>query len=207
MNAATRIVLSVLVLPLVAAADPEAPRPDSAPKVCFAPDEPCLEQLTQFFGSATKTLDIAIYHLNDERIARQIIELSKTIAVRVVADQGQIKIDQSLIPRLVKEGVGVRYGTQGGIFHHQFVVVDGERVELGSFNFTTHAFGQNQENQIYLNDPAVAGRYQAQYEKMWTMARVPFVRAAPVAHHHHPRRHRHGREAKRGVASEPKGDW
>ena len=54
----------------------------TAPKdneICFSPDEPCHYKLKKFIESATKTLDVAIYDLNEDSIVHAILVKSKQI--------------------------------------------------------------------------------------------------------------------------------
>jgi phosphatidylserine/phosphatidylglycerophosphate/cardiolipin synthase-like enzyme len=51
--------------------------------------------------------------------------------------------------------------------HDKFIVVDGEMVETGSFNFTASAEARNAENVLVLRDLAVAQRYGKEWERLW----------------------------------------
>jgi phosphatidylserine/phosphatidylglycerophosphate/cardiolipin synthase-like enzyme len=53
------------------------------------------------------------------------------------------------------------------IMHDKFVVVDGETVETGSFNYTASASSRNAENVIVLHEPAVAQRYGQEWDRLW----------------------------------------
>jgi phosphatidylserine/phosphatidylglycerophosphate/cardiolipin synthase-like enzyme len=68
---------------------------------------------------------------------------------------------------LIRAGVRVRFGRQRGVMHHKFTLVDGKRLETGSFNYTNHAYRANRENQIYLDDPTVVGAYVNEFERSW----------------------------------------
>lgn len=50
--------------------------------------------------------------------------------------------------------------------HDKFIVVDGETVEEGSFNFTA-AEKKNAKNVLALHDSAVAQRYRQEWERLW----------------------------------------
>jgi cardiolipin hydrolase len=51
--------------------------------------------------------------------------------------------------------------------HHKFTLVDGKRLETGSFNYTNHAARANQENQIYLGDRNLVAQFHARFEDSW----------------------------------------
>ena len=134
---------------------------------CFSPDEDCARRLAKFLESATKSIDVAIYDLNEDQIVHQLLVKSKVIAVRVLVDRRQSKRSHSAVPLLMKAGVKVRFGHQRGIMHNKFAIVDGARIETGSFNYTHHATSANQENQLYLYSPDIIQRYKVQFEKVW----------------------------------------
>jgi phosphatidylserine/phosphatidylglycerophosphate/cardiolipin synthase-like enzyme len=136
-------------------------------EVCFSPDEPCDIKLIKFIESAQKTIDVAIYDLNLDQLAHQLLVASKKLKVRILVDRRQAKGPHSLVPLLIKAGAQVRYGRQRGIMHNKFAVVDGRMVELGSFNYTNHASRANNENQIYLANPAIVERYEKRFENIW----------------------------------------
>ena len=52
----------------------------------------------------------------------------------------------------------------------KFIVVDGETVETGSFNFTAGAEKRNAENVVVLNDPAIAEQYGREWERLWSQS-------------------------------------
>ena len=89
--------------------------------------------------------------------------------VRVVVDKKQSKGNHSQVGLLQKAGVELRFGHQRGIMHDKFAIVDGARLETGSFNYTHHAATSNQENQVYLSTPEILSRYTTRFNKMWQM--------------------------------------
>ena len=125
-------------------------------EICFSPDEPCHYKLKKFIESATKTLDVAIYDLNEDSIVHAIL----------------VKSNHSQVSLLQKAGVELRFGHQRGIMHDKFVITDGARLETGSFNYTHHAATANQENQVYLSTPEILSRYNARFNKMWLDSRA-----------------------------------
>lgn len=144
-----------------------APKDDEA---CFSPDEPCDTKLLKFIDSAQTSLDVAIYDINLDELVHHLLVKAQKIPVRIVVDRRQAKGGHSLVPTLLKGGVKLRYGHQRGIMHNKFLIVDGKRVEVGSFNYTHHASRSNQENQLYIGQPAIVDRYRKRYEKIWAGA-------------------------------------
>jgi phosphatidylserine/phosphatidylglycerophosphate/cardiolipin synthase-like enzyme len=142
-------------------------------EVCFSPDENCDIKLVKFIQTAKKSLDIAIFDLTHDKIAHTILVASKKIPVRVVADRRQAKTQHSLVKLLIKGGVPVRFGRQRGIMHDKFTLIDGTRLETGSFNYTSGATSKNNENQIYLSQTEIIERYKKRFEKIWNESTPP----------------------------------
>ena len=62
------------------------------------------------------------------------------------------------------------YRGNRSIMHNKFAVFDGKMVETGSFNWTTSADRYNFENALFISDPAVAARYESEFERIWEQA-------------------------------------
>ena len=139
-------------------------------ETCFSPDEPCDIKLVKFVESAKVSLDIAIYDINLDQLVHAILVQSKKISVRLVVDKKQAHGSHSSVSLLRKAGVQLRFGHQRGIMHNKFSIIDGKRLETGSFNYTGHAATANQENQMYLSTPSVVGKYVERFEKVWYSA-------------------------------------
>ena len=66
------------------------------------------------------------------------------------------------------------------MMHHKFAVIDGGPhkeehhgcgvIMTGSFNWTTSAILQNNENVVVTNDPKVVQQFQEQFEDLWSKA-------------------------------------
>jgi phosphatidylserine/phosphatidylglycerophosphate/cardiolipin synthase-like enzyme len=136
-------------------------------EVCFSPVSRCDLKLIKFIESAKKSIDVAVFDINLDQLVHELIEKSRQIPVRVLVDSRQSKEKSSLVSTLVKGGVEVRLGTQRGLMHDKFSIVDDKRIETGSFNYTNHATRANQENQIYLGDPEIVDQYRSRFNESW----------------------------------------
>ena len=146
--------------------------PPKDKEVCFSPDERCDLKLLRFLESATRSVDVAIFDLNLDQLVHKLLLMSKDLKVRVLVDVRQSKGPYSLVSTLIKGGVSVKYGRQRGLMHDKFMIVDGKRLETGSFNYTNHASQANQENQVYLDDPAMVSRFNRRFEESWAAGKA-----------------------------------
>ena len=59
------------------------------------------------------------------------------------------------------------------VAHNKVVVIDGETVVTGSFNFTKAAEDRNAENLLAIHDKAIAEQYQKNWKAHRVLAREP----------------------------------
>ncbi len=135
---------------------------------CFSPAERCDLKLISLLGTASKTLDIAIYSITHPQIVAAIIAAkNRGVLVRMVVDRQQSSGASSLVNQLKGAGVPLRIGNVQGIMHDKYSIVDLRTIEAGSFNYTMNATQSNAENQLYLNDPTTVAKYEANFVALW----------------------------------------
>jgi phosphatidylserine/phosphatidylglycerophosphate/cardiolipin synthase-like enzyme len=66
---------------------------------------------------------------------------------------------------LVNSGVPTKIDAQHAIAHNKIMIIDGETVITGSFNFTKAAEEKNAENLLILKDKKLADRYLANWKE------------------------------------------
>jgi phosphatidylserine/phosphatidylglycerophosphate/cardiolipin synthase-like enzyme len=72
-----------------------------------------------------------------------------------------------VIPVLLKGGVTVRGNKAHRIFHHKVMIIDGDIVVTGSYNFTNSAEKSNAENMIILRSAPLAQQYYKNFISHW----------------------------------------
>lgn len=122
------------------------------------------------------TLDIAVYSITQPDLAAAIRSAhQRGVNVRIATDEEQSLDRHSEVGYLKSVGVSVRLseGFRGrrSSMHNKFAVFDGNRVETGSYNWTTSATSYNFENAIFIVDPKVAARYEEEFQHIWAQAR------------------------------------
>ncbi|HEY6292854.1 MAG TPA: phospholipase D-like domain-containing protein, partial [Terriglobia bacterium] len=61
----------------------------------------------------------------------------------------------------------------GSKMHHKFVVLDGQTVASGSYNWTMESEERNHENLIVLRAPELATAYVMEFESLWNKGGPP----------------------------------
>ncbi len=162
------------------------PVPGADIQACFSPPmaggcDP-LSSVLHAIGGAHKTIRIQIYSLTLQEIVSALVTAKRRgVDVRVIVDSGQLKEDHSdklRVASLASSGVPVLVDTVPGLMHDKVMVIDGETVLTGSFNYTWGAEGPsgavigNRRSMIY-QWPGC--RY---YDKISPRNRVEFPSAA-----------------------------
>jgi phosphatidylserine/phosphatidylglycerophosphate/cardiolipin synthase-like enzyme len=129
-------------------------------------------RLIQLIGGAIRSIDFMAFSFTSEPITQAILErASAGVQVRGVleAQQAQGCCPQAYEP-MRAAGLDVRL--DGNIYrlHHKVIVIDGQIVITGSYNFSAAAEHSNDENVLILHNSAIASRYLAEFERVWGMA-------------------------------------
>jgi phosphatidylserine/phosphatidylglycerophosphate/cardiolipin synthase-like enzyme len=88
--------------------------------------------------------------------------------VRAIVDYKQLTDrrnhdDAFAVEHLGEAGIPVLVDRPPGLMHNKVMIIDGEAVVTGSFNYTYSAEHRNVENLLVIHDPALA----AQYTQHW----------------------------------------
>ncbi len=137
--------------------------------VGFSPGGTALALVEKAIGTAKSEILVAAYEFTSRDIAEAIEGAAhRGVKVRIVADWKASQDRFSQVPVLQAAGIPVRLDHLYAIMHNKFLVIDGDTVETGSFNYTTAADRHNAENALVLwNVPQLAGQYAAEWERLW----------------------------------------
>ncbi len=137
-------------------------------EIAFSPNGGATELVVRTIESAKSSVRVAAYSFTSAPIAKALVAAkARGVDVRVVVDKSNATARYTAATFLANQGVSVRLDYQYAIMHNKFVVADGDTVEEGSFNFTAAAESKNAENVMVLHDAAIAGRYAAEWERLW----------------------------------------
>lgn len=139
--------------------------------VGFSPSssQSALQLVLSTINSATRSIDVAAYSFTSKPVAAALVAARKRgVAVRVVADEKGNAGKYTAVTFLANQGVPVRVNGRYAIMHNKFMVVDGNTVQTGSFNYTASATARNAENVLVVqNSPELARAYQSEFDRLW----------------------------------------
>jgi phosphatidylserine/phosphatidylglycerophosphate/cardiolipin synthase-like enzyme len=124
------------------------------------------EALLQAAREAKREILVAAFVLTDREVVKALEDAHRRgVEVKVLLETRNLK--DSLEEELLRAGIPVRQDGNPYTLHHKVMVLDGERVVTGSYNFTARAWQVNNENLLVLQSPALAQRYRKEVLRLW----------------------------------------
>ena len=147
-----------------------------------------LPAVRQLIGEAKQTIDFLQLEYHDDKVMRQVESalaeaVKRGVKVRGLLENG-IDFNAASVRRLRDLGASAKLDTPRKMLHSKLVVVDGRFVLLGSSNWTGNSLANNNETNVQLDDPALAGLFTRYFEALWADSQaepeVPTVESGPV---------------------------
>jgi phosphatidylserine/phosphatidylglycerophosphate/cardiolipin synthase-like enzyme len=127
----------------------------------FSPNGGCTQAVVDQLNGAKKQVLVQAYSFTSTPIARALVDAKhRGVDVQVILDKSQRGERYSSATFLANEGVPTYIDAAHKIAHNKVMIIDGQTVITGSFNFTKSAEEGNAENLLVINNaPELAGRY------------------------------------------------
>lgn len=117
-------------------------------------------------AQAKRTIHVQAYSFTSQPIAQALVEAhGRGVGIDVLLDKGQRTEDDTQAGLLLQAGIPVMIDAAHAIAHNKVIILDGETVITGSFNFTQAAEERNAENLLVIRDRVLAERYEANWQK------------------------------------------
>ena len=105
--------------------------------VCFTPGGNCTALIVQALNTAKRTVLVQAYSFTSAPIAKALLDAHKRgVQVQVILDKSQRSEKYSSADFLANQGVPTMIDATHAIAHNKVIIIDGETVLTGSFNFT-----------------------------------------------------------------------
>jgi len=150
--------------------DAQVPGGVGSAEARFSPRGGIRDRLIDEIDRAASTIDVAIYSFTSDELGRALIRArNRGVRVRIVTDRQQAGGLGSEIPYLESLGFQVRRCQGEGLYgsmHHKFMVVDGNALVTGSYNWSAAAEQNNYENALFLSTAPVIDDYRAEFSRL-----------------------------------------
>ncbi len=135
-------------------------------EVYFSPRGGCTDAVIRELNKAKSTILVQAYSFTSAAIAKALLNAHKRgVKVEVILDKSQRKDGYSSATFLYNQGIPVKIDAQHTIAHNKVMIIDGETVITGSFNFTKAAEENNAENLLVIRDRKLAERYVKNWQE------------------------------------------
>ena len=106
-------------------------------EVYFSPRGGCTEAIIKELDKAKSSILVQAYSFTSAPIAKALLNAHKRgVKVEVILDKSQRTQQYSSATFLHNQGIPVKIDAQHAIAHNKVMIIDGETVITGSFNFT-----------------------------------------------------------------------
>lgn len=108
---------------------------------------------------------VQAYSFTSAPIAKALLDAHRRgVRVEVILDKSQRSEKYSSADFLANQGVPTMIDANHAISHNKVMIIDGEVVITGSFNFTKAAQEKNAENMLIVRDKALATQYTQNWD-------------------------------------------
>ncbi len=141
-------------------------------EVYFSPDDGVTRQMVELVSSAAESVYFLAYSFTSDDLAEALLERHQAgVEVAGVMETRQVESNTgSDYERFRAEGIDVRLDGNPDNMHHKVLIIDGQIVVTGSFNFSRSAEERNDENTLVVYDPQLAALYLGEFEKVFSEA-------------------------------------
>ncbi len=151
-----------------------SPRTDFKPggipvEVYFSPEDGISNRLLDLLIPAEKSIHFLAYTFTLDDLGQELIEKHQAgVDVNGVFEgdilPGSTGTEFDLFRRA---GMNIRLDGNPGLMHEKLLVIDGETVALGSYNFTRAADERNDENILIIHDPRLASLFEVEFREIF----------------------------------------
>lgn len=141
-------------------------------EVCFAPDDQCSLRIADRLRLAQKSIHLMAFSFTSDSLGDALIERVKAgVPAAGVMEASQVRSNSGTeYERFRSAGVDLRQDGNPRNMHHKVIIIDGQTVIFGSYNFSHYAETRNDENLIIIDDADTAARFEAEFQKLMAQA-------------------------------------
>ena len=146
------------------------------------------DKLVGLMNRAARTLDVADYDFDLANVAQAMANAAKRgVRVRMVTDSDTLDNTkdaevQAAFKTLRDASIPIVPDNRPPIMHNKFTVVDGEWVEMGSWNYTDGDTYHLNNNLAIFHSKDLADNYTAEFEKMFVQKKFGAAKPKGVPH-------------------------
>lgn len=131
---------------------------------------------------ATKSIHFLAFSFTHPGIGQAMLDKSRAgVHVAGVFEKSQTTSGHTEYQRMKEAGLPVFLDANPRNMHHKVIIVDGEVVVAGSFNFSNNADRTNDENMVIMHNADIASKFEGEFQKVAGLAGYTPPGGAPAA--------------------------
>lgn len=131
--------------------------------VCFTPGDRCDMRIINAIDSAQRTIEVQAYQLTSAPIAASLDKAHRRgVKVITILDKSQSK---NAAVYLIDHNIPVWIDRKVSIAHNKVMIIDGNAVITGSYNFSNAAQYRNAENVVFIKSNDIASEYLKNFDR------------------------------------------
>ncbi|CAN5178428.1 phospholipase D-like domain-containing protein [soil metagenome] len=153
--------------------NPEIELSDGTPiENYFATHDHPASHVIEVLKTAKKSIHFLAFSFTHTEIAATMMEAAKHgVAVSGVFETSQGKSKYSAYHKMHDADLPVFLDANPRNMHHKVIIIDGEIVVCGSFNFSSNADKTNDENLLIIHNKNVAERFEKEFQRVMAKAK------------------------------------
>lgn len=145
---------------------PACRRSDPTVEIHFSPKGGCTKAIVAELKAAQKSVLVQAYSFTSNDIAKALVEAhARGVEVQAILDKGQKTEKYTEATFIANHDIPVRIDSKHAIAHNKIIIIDGQTVITGSFNFSENAEEHNAENLVIIRDGVIADKYIANWRE------------------------------------------
>ena len=144
-----------------------APKMPATIEVYYSPHGGCTEALVNALHTARQVVLVQAYSFTSPQIEQALVDAAKRgVNVQLILDRSNLTQKSSeLTEAAATARLHIWIDARHKIAHNKIMILDGETVITGSFNFTHNAEADNAENLLIIHSKELAASYTANWQE------------------------------------------
>lgn len=143
-------------------------------QIYFSPEDKVLDHIIPIVSGAQSNIRFMAFSFTDYPLAKAMIDRAAAgVDVAGIYEKVGSETEGSEMKTFFCARVPVRQDGNPRFLHDKIIILDNHIVISGSFNFSTNATENNDENVIIIDNPDIASLYMQEFAKLWSIATDP----------------------------------
>ena len=138
-------------------------------RTLFSPENDVDDAIIVEINKARKSIFFMVFSFTHKEIGQAMIDKYRTgVDVRGIFERRGSNTSYSQYPQMKAIYIPIKQDTNKWILHHKVIIIDGETVITGSFNFSKNAAERNEENILIISgNRAIAQIYLDEFARIY----------------------------------------